>query len=306
MDHEIDPSNTLVLLDSSNFMFVSWHSANSKIKKLKNREIEEKELPFFYEAYFNQLNWVFTKFGNFVLCDEGDKSLEWRKAIFPGYKANREEYKQSESYALFKKARKQFPEVWNYYPLKKVVVQNAEADDVIYAIAMHELKKNIVIISSDKDLTQIMNFRDGVRQYNPLTGLYYGKNEYIIEQKAIVGDPSDGIPGLYRIGEKTFEKMMKDRSFWNEKMIGNRDTYELFKSIVDLRRIPPAILKEAVDKYNKVEYNTFLPDEIEAAFFDMGLATHMYRWSDTKEEIRRNLKAIENSEQKIEEEELEW
>ena len=99
--------------------------------------------------------------------------------------------------------------------------------------------EEVLVISSDGDLVQIMNHVDGVQIYNPVKRVFLEKDPDVVMRKAIVGDVSDHIPGLYRIGPKTFEKMLLDKALFSEKMKGdNREIFERFKKIVDLSVFP--------------------------------------------------------------------
>lgn len=300
----------LVLVDYFNFLYSCWHSANFQIKKEKGHEITKEDVPFFIHVFFNSFNKVISTYGKIILCSEGVNSIGWRRSIFPGYKQNREELKKEESYLLLKEAAKIIFPALQYYPITFLSVPNAEADDVIYTISMLEKENDILIISSDKDLSQIMNYRDGVTQYSYIRDKFVEPNKYIVEEKAIVGDPSDGIPGLHRVGDKTFKKMLEDQTLWNEKMKGgNKEIYEMFLKIIDFRNMPKNIFDSIKNAYLPVQgkYNSFLPEDIELYYWDQNLPDLMSRWTHVKEEIRRAIREekIELTETKLEFN-LEW
>ena len=77
----------------------------------------------------------------------------------------------------------------------------------------------------------------------------YNKN--IIAEKAIVGDSSDNIKGLPRVGGKTFEKMLTDKTEW-AKIMGKGDNatlYETILDIVDLRRYPKEYHDKIIEEF---------------------------------------------------------
>ena len=106
-------------------------------------------------------------------------------------------------------------------PIKQVYVPDCEADDVIGYIARHKFTSNkIVIVSSDKDLYQLLS--DRVTQWSP------GQKKFIapddVRQKfhvpvsnfclarAFIGDPSDSIPGVPGAGFKSLTRLFPDLS----------------------------------------------------------------------------------------------
>lgn len=102
-----------------------------------------------------------------------------------------------------------------------------EADDVIGTITQetinnkHETDMDIVIVTGDRDLFQLVNAR--VRVYMPVKGIsqskLYGEKDVeekmgvapdkIIDLKALIGDPSDNYPGIGGIGPKTAADLLK-------------------------------------------------------------------------------------------------
>jgi len=97
-------------------------------------------------------------------------------------------------------------------PFTVVIQDNTEADDVIaYIVNDHFKDSQCFIMSSDKDFLQLITER--IHVWSPTKKkLYY--NEDIFEEygvypnnfalyKAIIGDPSDNIPGIDGVGAKT-------------------------------------------------------------------------------------------------------
>jgi 5'-3' exonuclease len=145
----------------------------------------------------------------------------------------------SESY---KSTRKPNPYVWMlraHYQMNGAHFSDThEADDLI-AIRAKELgKDNYVVISIDKDLKQIGGYYWSYYKTNELDAYgspiqdEYGNHVRVYKQKAVdyisanqadrffwcqmmVGDLGDNIKGLYRVGEKTAEKILNNTSrYW--------------------------------------------------------------------------------------------
>jgi len=98
-----------------------------------------------------------------------------------------------------------------------------EADDIIGTIASHAEKNQdyySLIVSSDKDLLQLISFETEVKLLKQTGFIRFNestfKEEYginpinIIDLKALMGDSSDNIPGVKGIGEKTALKLLQE------------------------------------------------------------------------------------------------
>ena len=121
----------------------------------------------------------------------------------------------------------QFPVIKKYLDLMGIhrhEVENFEADDIIGSMAQIGCDasfEQIDIISGDKDLLQLVNdcvtvhiTRKGVTElesYTPaeIMTKYETTPEKITDLKGMMGDPSDNLPGIPGIGEKTAIKLIK-------------------------------------------------------------------------------------------------
>lgn len=91
--------------------------------------------------------------------------------------------------------------------------RNCEADDLISIIAeqARTQHRDAVIVSIDKDLDQIPGFH-----YNPIKKVFYSQDRdsalLYFYQQALSGDPTDNIPGCYKIGEMKAEKIISEHA----------------------------------------------------------------------------------------------
>ncbi|MCL5966699.1 MAG: DNA polymerase I [Deltaproteobacteria bacterium] len=138
-----------------------------------------------------------------------------RHALYPAYKANR--LKQPEELAS------QIPlvkEVIDALGIPRLEVPGVEADDIIGTLArMAEGEgREVVIISSDKDLYQLVSskvrIRDGIRERSvgeeevrETFGVGPGQ---VVDLLALAGDPSDNVPGVPGVGEKTAAELIRE------------------------------------------------------------------------------------------------
>jgi len=132
-----------------------------------------------------------------------------RHEIFSEYKAHR----QAPPEDIFEQ-KKLIIEFANIIGLVQVGIKGFEADDIMYTIAREasENNYNVIIVSSDKDMGQIVSDTT-VIQYDPVKDIYYDvtalTEKYGFEPKkipiffAFLGDSSDNIPGARGIGKKT-------------------------------------------------------------------------------------------------------
>lgn len=160
-----------------------------------------------------------------VVWDWGGSKI--KEAIYPEYKEARKVFKEKKETtfdnSLFIDIGKQIKElqvVLPHFGIKQVRVQGVEADDVI-ALLCEELKE-VLVVSSDKDLLQLVN--DGVLVYYlPRDALVTKDNfqelfgvppELFIYYKSILGDSSDNIIGLKGFGHKTSAKLVLKYGDW--------------------------------------------------------------------------------------------
>ena len=96
--------------------------------------------------------------------------------------------------------------------IRQYEFENVEGDDIIsYYVKNKRDNEKIVIVSSDKDLTQLIS--DTVIIYNPRKKIFINKRnavdeigiipENIVLEKIICGDVSDNIKGVKGVGNKT-------------------------------------------------------------------------------------------------------
>jgi DNA polymerase-1 len=148
-----------------------------------------------------------------VVFDAG--RVSFRNAIYESYKANRDD-PPPELVPQFQLVR----DAARAFGLPAVEVEGFEADDLIatYVDRARELGREVVIVSSDKDLMQLV--ADGVRMWDPMKSREIGPAE--VEERfgvgpelvqdclALAGDTSDNVPGVPGIGVKTAAQLLKE------------------------------------------------------------------------------------------------
>lgn len=279
-----------ILVDTMNVVFIVFHMARKQLHD-QGKVLDEENLGFYIHLLINKLHQIMITYPNPIFCWEGYHSLDWRKSIFPDYKANRKQQKTEDEYLVMKKFFPKLEEILNFYPCKQIRVDEAEADDLIFTLSEKYQNEEIIIISTDGDLSQIMNFFPNVSIYNPIKRMMVEKKPNVLIEKAICGDASDNIPGLFRIGPKTLEKMLLNNGEWEKVMKkgNNRKIYDNFLKIVDLRLFPDDIKQKIKKVDDEIKYNKFNPDQLELIFWDLKLQDILKRWENIKGDIYLSL-----------------
>jgi len=210
----------------------------------------------------------FTKdYGEMVICC--DNKDNWRKEVFPEYKANRRKNRENDITdwkTLFELLHEMREELTKYFPYKVMHVDTAEADDIIGVLVDHCEETPTLILSSDKDFIQLQKYQ-GVRQWSPLQKKFIvGDPVESLYDKTIRGDTGDGVPNILSSDDTlitegkrqtpiTKKKMelwrgKKPEEFCNEAMLRN---YHRNKTLVDLRETPESIRINIVNQYDNQE-----------------------------------------------------
>ena len=214
------------------------------------------------------------EYGEMVIaCDS--KNV-WRREIFPNYKAGRKANRAKSEHdwdAIFSMLHNIKDEIKTFLPYKVIEIETAEADDIIATlikktkrIIAPEHKKNILILSGDKDFIQLHD--KNVKQYNPVLNKFVGKGEepsLYIKEHILKGDRSDGIPNVlsddnvFIEGRRQRPLSKKKINSWVEEVFmtfteEEQKNYNRNRKLIDLNCIP----QELEDKIN----NEFLNVEV--------------------------------------------
>ncbi len=152
---------------------------------------------------------------DYSVCIFDAKGKTFRNDIFSDYKANRPS--MPEELAMQIEPLTQAIKAMGWPILIK---EGVEADDVIGTLAKKANKKNInvMISTGDKDLAQLVNQKTTLinTMTNEVLDVEGVKNKFgvspslIIDYLTIVGDKSDNIPGVEKVGPKTALKWLNE------------------------------------------------------------------------------------------------
>ncbi len=207
----------LFLVDGSAYIFRAYHALPPLTRKSDGLPVGAVSgfcnmlWKLLQEARDTSVGVVPTHFA--VIFDYSSKTF--RNEIYPQYKANRTEPPEDlrPQFGLIREATRAFN-------LPCIETEGYEADDLIATYAKQAVEKgaDVTIISSDKDLMQLIN--DKVWMYDSMKDRQVGIPEVIekfgvtpekmIDLQALSGDSTDNIPGVPGIGPKTAAQLLAE------------------------------------------------------------------------------------------------
>lgn len=203
----------IMLIDGSSLAFRAFYSILN-IENFKNKAGLHTNALFSFNRMLDDVLKQFEPTHVLVAFDKSE--VTFRTAKYQEYKGGRQKTPSE-----FKEQMPYFRVLLDAYGITHYDILNYEADDVIGTLAYQsEPEDEVIIISGDKDLTQLAAehvtvyiTRKGVSElesYTPevIREKYDLTPEQIIDMKGLMGDSSDNYPGITRIGEKTALKLL--------------------------------------------------------------------------------------------------
>ena len=213
------------------------------------------------------------EYGDMVIaCDS--KNV-WRREIFPNYKAGRKANRAKSEHdwdAIFSMLATIKNEIKTFLPYKVIELETAEADDIIATLVRRskriiqpEHKRNVLILSGDKDFIQLHG--PNIKQYNPVLNKFVGKGEnpsLYIKEHIFKGDRSDGIPNILSDDNVFIEgrrqrplSKKKIESWVNEVFMTfteeEQKNYNRNRKLIDLSCIPPELEEKIINEFIDVK-----------------------------------------------------
>lgn len=207
--------NKLLLIDGSSIAFRAFFALYNQIERFKNPVGLHTNAIYGFHLMLDHMMKRIEPTHVLVAFDAGKTTF--RTDMYADYKGGRD--KTPDEF------REQFPyirEMLNHLGIAYYDLENYEADDIIGTL--DKLAENgnfdVTIVSGDKDLIQLADnntvveiSRKGVAEFEEYTPEYLMEKMGItptqfIDLKALMGDKSDNIPGVTKIGEKTGLKLL--------------------------------------------------------------------------------------------------
>lgn len=232
----------LLVIDGNNFAFRAAHSVYLSNDSGKNVSIT-----------FSMLNMIRS-----ILEEHNPKQVcvcwDWhgskkKEELYPQYKQNRK-FKGEKEEWFIQDVMTQISELQKILPnfgLKQVRKERIEADDIIGILC--EAFENVILVSSDRDLFQLIDYTDTEIFYPPKNMLLTKSNfeevvgihpSLYLYYRTLVGDTSDGIPGLKGFGDVTAKKLLKTFGPWPDWF--NNEGHLRIQIIQDLNKSQRAVI----------------------------------------------------------------
>ena len=150
------------------------------------------------------------------ISDYDKKIKDFVKTVISHSKAKAQKESKENEEESFDRQKHILQNILDELCIRQYEFENVEGDDIISNYVKNKKEnEKIVIVSSDKDLTQLIS--DNVIVYNPRKKEFITKNdavekigilpENIVLEKMICGDVSDNIKGVKGVGSETLIKL---------------------------------------------------------------------------------------------------
>ena len=203
----VDASDKLVLIDGSGYIFRAFHA----LPPMTRADGTPVNAVFGFTKMLLKLIDDLAPHSVAVIFDAG--RVTFRNEIFEDYKANRTDPPEElvPQFALVREAA-------HALSLPVIEMPGFEADDVIasYAKIAASAGRQTIIVSSDKDLMQLVN--DDVEMLDPMKQRRIRRDEviekfgvgpeHVVDVQSLAGDSTDNVPGVPGIGIKTAAELI--------------------------------------------------------------------------------------------------
>ena len=204
---------TLLLVDGSSYLYRAFHA----MPDLRNSRNEPTGA---IQGVLNMLRRLHKDYpSDYSACVFDAKGKTFRDDIYPQYKANRASMPDD-----LRPQIEPLHEAIKALGWPLIVEDGVEADDVIGALAKQAEREGIrtIISTGDKDISQLVNdkitvvntMRDAFRRTDDVldiagvTAKFGVPPSLMIDYLVLIGDTSDNVPGVEKVGPKTAVKWL--------------------------------------------------------------------------------------------------
>ena len=278
------------MVDGNNLLFRSYFATAYNGNFMKNSKGFPTNAIY---GFANMINKIITEENPVYMVVAFDKGKTFRHEKYDFYKGGRDETPE-ELKMQFPKAK----ELLTAMGVKYYEIDNYEADDIIGTFSKYcEEDDNYdgLIISSDKDLLQLISKHVEIKLLKSKDYIRYNEDSFkeewginpinIIDLKALMGDPSDNIPGVKGIGEKTALKLLREyktldsiyenidniKGSVHDKLVSDKDSAYMSYEIATIYKDVPMDIniqdikylggqENLADVYEELEFYSFLKD----------------------------------------------
>ncbi|GIW69839.1 MAG: hypothetical protein KatS3mg101_0586 [Patescibacteria group bacterium] len=231
----------LLLLDTFNFLHRAYHALPPTF-----RDSNGEPTNALYGVTSMLINMLSQVKPDYIAAALDGEKPTFRVEDFTAYKAQRKPMEDALVSQIPKTLR-----MLEAFGVRQVLVDGYEADDVIATLALDFAGKvDVIIASNDRDLWQLAGKNVIIVVPDKKGGLeWIGREEVsrrlgfspdkIADYKGLRGDPSDNIPGVFGVGEKTAVKLLEQ--------FGSIE--EIYKNIERIE--PESLRKKLLENYEQ-------------------------------------------------------
>ena len=218
-----NPKKLLTLVDGSYYLFRAYHAMPGLTNSQKEptgaifgvinmlRKLLKEEQPDYFAVVFDV------------------KGKSFRNDLYPEYKANRPPAPPDLVAQI-----EPLHEIIRALGVPLLLIDNVEADDVIATLAARAAGAGLqtLVSTGDKDLAQIVN--DDIHLINTMNNTRFDRDgviekygvppERIVDYLALIGDTSDNVPGIPKVGPKTAVKWLTEHGSLDE-IVARADSF---------------------------------------------------------------------------------
>jgi 5'-3' exonuclease len=282
---------------SSRILHTAVGQGTPKVDKTTGKYNTDDWGSMYVHLLFKNLSYLKMKFekdyGELVICI--DSKDNWRKKVYPEYKAHRAK-KRDESkidYPTFYTLQNEvIEEIRANFPFKVVEVSEAEADDIVGVLAKkYSAFENTVVVSSDKDFKQVLEY--GAKLFDPINKIFVNMASNELKEwkvdHILMGDDTDNIPNIMQGTEFTpeFRKFLADEGVFKDIPVHEFISMKMANSLFDKFDVYETVKSgklKGQKKDTKLIYKT-------VPFGDKG--RYLFT-KDLKENLKKNPMYIEN------------
>lgn len=207
--HDMNKRKPLVLVDGSSYLYRAYHA-------MPNLGTSRGESTGAVYGVTNMLRKLINEYDPEYMAVVFDaKGKTFRDELYPDYKAHRPPMPDE-----LKDQIEPIREIVAAMGIPILVIEGVEADDVIGTLATRAgaAGMDTVVSTGDKDLAQLVNehvtlintMDETVTDPERVVTRYGVPAERFIDYLTLVGDPSDNIPGVPKVGPKTAVKWLRE------------------------------------------------------------------------------------------------
>ena len=279
----------VILVDGNNLLFRSYYATAYNGNVMRNSNGFPTNALY---GFVNMMNKIIEEEKPVYIAVAFDIGKNFRKQKYESYKEGRAKTPDE--------LKMQMPlarEILDAMGIKYFELEPYEADDIIGTLAKkadEDDNYDATIISSDKDLLQLISPVVDVKLLKQKDYIRYNRDTFfkdygfepirMIDFKGLAGDPSDNIPGVKGVGEKTamsllqkydtvegiYEHIDEIKGATHDKLVNDKESAFVSKEIATIYKEVPIETDFECMKYNgpdedkliglfkKLEFNSFI------------------------------------------------